>query len=334
MESDKKKEAAPRMTADARDLCAQFTTASYARMKADTARVQAYERAIKIHAKGKVVLDIGVGGDALLAIMCVRAGAKKVYGVEVNRKSAVAAEATVQKLGLKNKIEILKGYSTDLKIPTCDLVVHEIIGNIASREGVALAIYDIYKRGIIPPNADTKDYNKRSIPQKSSTFIAPACMPGDEYWETHPRILAPPENWPMIKFEGFPWEDSVISKEFKLLEEIRFDAMPNLKPDPVSLNFNITKDSLLLGFIAYITVTTHTGIMVSSKDANSSWANPLLLLPKPLEVKKGEIMTLEAKIEMDTVQPRYTFKLCSSAEVEGESKGASCFELTFCIPRS
>ena len=55
-----------------------YTDATYARMRDDAARTEAYRRAIAAHARGRVVLDIGTGGLALLAIMAAQAGASKV----------------------------------------------------------------------------------------------------------------------------------------------------------------------------------------------------------------------------------------------------------------
>jgi hypothetical protein len=55
-----------------------YTDATYAKMRDDTSRTEAYRRAIHTHARGKVVLDIGTGALALLAIMAAEAGASKV----------------------------------------------------------------------------------------------------------------------------------------------------------------------------------------------------------------------------------------------------------------
>jgi predicted nicotinamide N-methyase len=42
-----------------------------------------YEAAINAGVKDKVVLEVGTGAYAILAIMCARAGAKHVYAMEV-----------------------------------------------------------------------------------------------------------------------------------------------------------------------------------------------------------------------------------------------------------
>jgi hypothetical protein len=55
-----------------------YTDQTYAKMRDDASRTEAYRRAITVHAKGRVVLDIGTGALALLAIMAAEAGARKV----------------------------------------------------------------------------------------------------------------------------------------------------------------------------------------------------------------------------------------------------------------
>ena len=54
---------------------ARYIAACYTGMRDDVARTEAYRRAIAAAVPGKVVLDLGTGALALLAIMAARAGA-------------------------------------------------------------------------------------------------------------------------------------------------------------------------------------------------------------------------------------------------------------------
>eukprot|EP00466_Bigelowiella_natans_P002048 jgi/Bigna1/80209/fgenesh1_pg.68_\ len=135
------------------ERCARqwFNEDSYIRMRHDYQRVAAYSEAIKRKAKGRTVLDIGTGAEALLAVLCAKAGAKKVYAIEANSVSAEKAKKVVKEEGLEHVISVIEGYSSDIEsIPEeCDLVVHEIIGEIGSKEGVVATIHDVYKRGMV-----------------------------------------------------------------------------------------------------------------------------------------------------------------------------------------
>ena len=118
-------------------LCERYTDETYATMRDDNMRTQAYRRAIERHAPGKLCLDVGTGALALLAIITARAGAEHVFAVEANAEAAAAARQTVAAEGLEAQITIIEGYSTDVTLQRgVDLLLHEIIGEIAPAEGV------------------------------------------------------------------------------------------------------------------------------------------------------------------------------------------------------
>ena len=56
----------------------------YYAMTHDERRNAAYREAIGRAVAGKVVLDLGTGADAVLARLCVDAGAQRVYAIEAN----------------------------------------------------------------------------------------------------------------------------------------------------------------------------------------------------------------------------------------------------------
>ena len=60
------------MTATPRGLCERYTERLYAEMRDDAQRTSAYEDALRHLAAGRVVLDLGTGGLALLAVMAAR----------------------------------------------------------------------------------------------------------------------------------------------------------------------------------------------------------------------------------------------------------------------
>lgn len=125
----------------ARGLCDGYDDKVYAQMRDDDKRTSAYEQAIKAASPGKVVLDLGTGALALLAVMAARAGAKHVYAIEVNEEAYTAATKHVAELGLSETITLLHGFSTEVALPErVDLIIHEIIGEIATLEGVVVAL--------------------------------------------------------------------------------------------------------------------------------------------------------------------------------------------------
>ena len=170
-------------------LCERYTDETYATMRDDEMRTRAYLSAIERHAPGRVCLDVGTGALALLAIIAARAGAEHVFAIEANAEAAAAARQTVAAEGLEARITIIEGYSTDVTLPRrVDLLLHEIVGEIASAEGVVAAVLDAGERHL---RSDAP--SPISIPARARTLLAPCEFPGSEYFDAlpHPMLAAP-----------------------------------------------------------------------------------------------------------------------------------------------
>ena len=155
----------------------------------DKARTPAFKRAITERLAAsppqtQVVMDLGTGPYAVLALQAARAGAKKVYAVEAIPKAADLARAAVRKAKdiPEGTIEVIEGLSTKITLPEkVDLVVAEIIGSIASEEGLHATIRDVHERHVKNPESPAS-----FIPAKVQTFAAPASY-------TLHYALGPPE---------------------------------------------------------------------------------------------------------------------------------------------
>lgn len=150
----------------------------YEAMRDDEPRTQGYEAAIKKRLAGTdgsiTVVDIGTGSFALLAIMAARAGARKVYAIEKNAEAAELARKTVEKEKLQDKIEVIEGDSMQVELPEkVDLIVSELIGSIATQEGVEPIIKDATARFIKGGFNGAGGACPQMIPQAVQTQIAP-----------------------------------------------------------------------------------------------------------------------------------------------------------------
>ena len=158
-----------------------FDVATHDHMQADGARCAAFADAISEHARGKIVLEIGTGPSALLAVLAARSGAKRVYAVEGDAAAASAAKQHVEQLVQAGSVPagcilILHKFSTQLSsadLPEpIDLVVHELLGTFASSEGVRHFLGAARPRVLRAPGACV------SIPHRSATMLAPGIAPG------------------------------------------------------------------------------------------------------------------------------------------------------------
>jgi SAM-dependent methyltransferase len=100
---------------------------SYRPLMTDKARNLFYQKTITYSVRNKVVLDLGAG-LGLLSLMAIRAGASKVYAVEVNPVALQALEKLKKEEKLDN-LEIVNKPSWDLDLPEqVDIIVHEMFG--------------------------------------------------------------------------------------------------------------------------------------------------------------------------------------------------------------
>ena len=205
-----------------------FSTQAYLNMRNDPRRTQVFAEAIRQRLRGRegelVVLDIGTGPEALLAIMAARAGAKKVYAVEVMPAVAAAARQAISEASdvPEGCIELFEGFSTELELPPgekADLLVAEIVGNVASAEGIYATMHDAQQRLLRRPK-DPLSY----IPLVVETLCAPM-----SYTEHHPQIGPANFDWDAVRAHAPPPKFSTETTAVlplappQRLEHMRFD---------------------------------------------------------------------------------------------------------------
>src|SRR5512138_212725 len=95
----------------------------YLRMMRDPVRMPAYAEAIRRSvAPGDVVLDLGAG-LGILSMLALRAGAARVYAVELGDAIDVARQVA-RREGVADRLICLQGDSTRLELPEpVDLIV-------------------------------------------------------------------------------------------------------------------------------------------------------------------------------------------------------------------
>ena len=105
----------------------------YHGLSSDEHRNAKYKAALEGLVVGKVVVDVGTGADAVLARLAVDAGARKVYAVEVFEPACRRAQATVERLGLGDRITVVRGDARTVELPEkADVCVSEIVEAIGA----------------------------------------------------------------------------------------------------------------------------------------------------------------------------------------------------------
>ena len=294
-----------------RGHAARYTLECYDGMRDDEARTAAYRTAIIAAVPGKIVVDIGTGALALLAIIAAEAGAAHVYAIEVQPAAAAIARDNIAAAGLSDKITVLEGFSTDpsVELPMkADILVHELIGEIAGEEGVVAAILDAASRHLNPITSPPL-----SIPARTRTLVAPCNYPDEAYCAARPlAVLEAPGSAQVLKLPCLPARTLLSAPQ--PFEDLRFEAAAPETSQSSSLDFVMSRDGWLRGLAMHVEL--HCGASsgdgapdVSSAWAGSHWRNILLLLGDGVAVQAGGTVRVKTTCLLGSSQPRYTFEV-------------------------
>jgi predicted RNA methylase len=102
----------------------------------DTARTEAFKRAIdSVVRPGDIVLDVGAG-SGILSVFAAQAGASRVYAVE-RTTIAVLAQELAAANGVADVVQVIQGDLFDIDLPEqVDVIVSEWLGGFGIDEGM------------------------------------------------------------------------------------------------------------------------------------------------------------------------------------------------------
>ena len=280
----------------------------YYAMTHDERRNNSYRAAINRLVKDKVVVEVGTGKDAILARLCIDAGAKRVYAIEVLEESFELATAKVKSLGLEDQIILVRGDSSEVRLPErADVCVSEIIGTIGGSEGAA-AILNGARRLIKPDGV--------MIPRRCVTRVA-AIRLGDEILN-EPTFTALPAYYVQEVFKrvghefdlrlcikNFP-ETNIISN-FEVFEDLDFSAHVEQEYDR-EVNLTVRQNSRLDGFLLWINLQTIEGEMIDNLEHAYSWLPVFFPVFYPgIEVSEGDVIkaVCSSRLSDNGVNPDY-----------------------------
>lgn len=272
----------------------------------DSVRMNAYANAIARAAAGRVALDLGTGSEAPLAIMCARAGAKKVYALERLSASAAAARERIKSLELDHIIEICEGTSTEVSLSErVDLCVSEVIGNIGGLEGAAQILRDA--RRFLKPGGIM-------IPHRCVTLAAPAVHPEAYYSDRDVEEVnryyaqaiykAVGHSFAISRFATFNLPKTNLLAMPDVFEDLDFTGGA-LVPPIRTISFRILRDSVCNGFVLWVELHVDDQNIVDTW-SGTSWA-PVFLDAQAFDVRRDDEIAVECRIEVSAngINPNY-----------------------------
>lgn len=134
----------------------------------DRPRMIAYEKAIKAMVKqGMTVLDLGTG-TGILALWALEAGADKVYAIDMNLDILKVADQRMREAGFSDRFIAFNKISYDVELPErVDVMISEIMGNLADNEDFVPILKDAAKRFVKP--------NGMQLPLRVRSCLGPVC---------------------------------------------------------------------------------------------------------------------------------------------------------------
>jgi len=280
-------------------------------MLKDRVRTGTYMNAILANShlfKDRVVLDIG-SGTGILCMFAAKAGAKKVYGIEM-AGIAKSAREIVKANGYENVIEIIQGKVEDVKLPVdkVDIIISEWMGYFLLYESMLdTVIYArntwLKKDGLMFPDKsqlylaaiEDADYKNEKIHFWENVYgFDMSCI--KEQAMTEPLVDVV-EARSMVT-DACP----VLSIDLKTVELAELDFKTNFA-------LNVNTNSYAHAFIAYFDVTfsaCHTSIGFSTGPhcEYTHWKQTVFYTDKELMVHQGQRITGQISVKRNPKNPR------------------------------
>ncbi|MGI9329657.1 MAG: amino acid adenylation domain-containing protein [Gammaproteobacteria bacterium] len=289
----------------------------YDLMGTDSQRLDSFRQAYARSAPGRVVLDLGTGEHALLARLCVEAGARHVYAVEVLPEVAAKARETVARLGLSERITVIDGDVSDVDLPErIELSTQGIIGNIGSADGI-IPIWNAARAQFAPDCIP--------VPSRCRTLIAPAELP--ELLATRPvfsrlardyaeRVFAQQGGEFDIRLcvRNFP-ADGVLAEPAEF-EDLDFSAA--LTPASTGeAGFTVARAGRLDGFLLWTVIETDGEPVVDYLQQQQAWLPAFFPLPDgPVDLVAGEQLRVHWERVVAGLCPDYRLEIAVQGAVQ------------------
>lgn len=119
----------------------------------DVRRTKSFQHAIKTVVKpGDTVLDVGTG-SGILAMFAAKAGAKKVFAVDIAKDIVHFAQGNIKKNNLSDRIKVIHADAATLTtLPPIDVITMELMDTGMVGEHQAPVMNSLHKAGIIQPS--------------------------------------------------------------------------------------------------------------------------------------------------------------------------------------
>ena len=286
----------------------------------DTARMDAFRRAIDaVVQPGDVVVDLGCG-SGVLSFMACEAGAQKVFAIEGGPVIEVARELAVDN-GFADRIEFLEGWSLEVGLPEpADVLISETLGNAGFDEGIVAWTSDARRRLLRPGAA--------MLPARVRTWVA-GVESADEYavvsdWQTvdlpYDYATAHRRASRTLWYADFTPADLLGQPELAADVDLTSDSDETIAS---AGTFQVDRDGTLHGLACWFDSLLCARVTVDNMPprTGSSWSHGFLPLPEPMAVIAGEKLAWEMTVSPDG--EHWTWRVVRASASPPEAAGAA-----------
>lgn len=279
-------------------------------MTHDEVRNAAFRHALLPRVPGQVVLDLGTGRDLHWALEAAGHGAHRVFAIESMADSHAAAAALLASSPWADIIELRYGESFALSLPErAGVCVAEIIGSIASSEGILAAMADARRR-LLAPGAVV-------VPAAASTLAAAvslrAMFPGGLAFSRE----ALPYVQQIFELSGRPFDlrlsvanppADIIMSTAEPVETFACDGSAPLSATSQT-RLTVSRTGAIDGLLCWLRLEAGGGApALDSLRDKTSWTPVYLpLFDEPAWVAPGDVLTVdfERSVSDDGIHPDY-----------------------------
>jgi hypothetical protein len=297
--------AAARGHLDERQLTEWYPDWYYEFMETDEVRNCPYRDTIREAVAGKVVLDVGTGRKALWAACCARAGAKRVYAIEANKRAYQASRRFLRSQGMDN-VTLIHGFSDKVHLPEpCDILVHEIVGCIGSSEGMVAFVQDARRRLLTT--------NPVLIPRRCTTYLVlvedPRLRWAERAFSYAMNGLRGVDSFSFFRYYSFPhsaalsrpcvFEDIAFGQDAPLYTENRFAV-------------HVERDGVLRGVCFFMQLHVSETRVIDTWNSKTSWSTPYIRFETGTSVHAGDVVEVATRSYLSG-HPSYAVALTHQA---------------------
>jgi amino acid adenylation domain-containing protein len=261
-------------------------------MTSDVVRMRAYRAAIARAVRGKTAVDLGTGADLALARLCVEAGARHVYAIEMDDAACERARRLAESPELAGRITVLQGDSRAIALPEpVDVCVSELIGTIGSSEG-AIAVLNDARRFLRPQG--------EMIPHRCITRIAAVSLPeslrrqpafGEIAGYYAEKVFASLGRRFDIRVCVKNLPSCCIVSDTGVMEDLAFDRVIAAE-ETRELRLTLAHDATVDGLIAWVSLNPGPDELIDVLTSECSWLPVFLpVFAEPLSLAAGDTIS-------------------------------------------